>query len=316
MEVSKFKSQLFIAFGQVTAPRRHVQSTPAEQKRSISGTFQSLQKALRLAEGGPQKAVGNLRYAIVAMSHGCRRFKSQLSNVLAQGTEHLQLTQSMLARIRNSGVERLQKLRDALRPAESLLRKAARNSRDAVVVMSHNIWKSRSRLSTRFEQGRAHLRRTQNTLGILAKTVTEKRQRLREERHTRENELRALLASSLDAIVVTNDHRRLVAANSKALELFGVSGKNLGEFTIDVFLSYGQIPEFRAGSPRFTRRPEKHGKWKIRRLDGSLRFAECVFVRDFVPFRHLCRFYDVTPQERQAPICRTIQAGPRQEVNA
>src|SRR5215472_18942739 len=57
MEVSKFKSQLFIAFGQVTAPRRRVQSIPAEQKRSISGTFQSLQKALRLAEGGPQKAV-------------------------------------------------------------------------------------------------------------------------------------------------------------------------------------------------------------------------------------------------------------------
>jgi len=102
-----------------------------------------------------------------------------------------------------------------------------------------------------------------------------------------------------------------VAANPKALELFGVSEKNLVKFSIDVFLS-GPILDFgRSGSSRISRE-EKHGKCEIRRLDGSLRVADCVFVPNFVPFQHLCRFCDITRQNRRVQIGRKTLAGPRQ----
>jgi len=119
MEILKFKSQLFVAFEQVTAPRRHVQSVLVKLKKSVHGTLHSFQAALRLAENGLQ-------------AHG--------------------------------------------------------------------------------------------TLRGLLDRVIERRRRLRQEMRARENELRELLANSLDAIVVTNLNRRFVAANPKALELFGVSG--------------------------------------------------------------------------------------------
>jgi PAS domain-containing protein len=88
------------------------------------------------------------------------------------------------------------------------------------------------------------LRRALNTLTEQGKNVLEKTQRLLEARRTREDDLRKSLENSLDAIVVTNDDRRLVYANPKALDLFGVSELNMGEFNIDTFLSHCQILKF------------------------------------------------------------------------
>jgi len=105
--------------------------------------------------------------------------------------------------------------------------------------------------------------------------------------------LRKLLASSLDAIVVTNVDRRFVAANPKALDLFGVSEANMKKFTIDAFLSHGQTLSFAGRGSPFIRREKRDGECKIRRLDGSLRAAEYIFVANFVPNRHLCRFRNV-----------------------
>jgi PAS domain-containing protein len=108
--------------------------------------------------------------------------------------------------------------------------------------------------------------------------------------------LRKLLASFPDAIVVMNGDHRFVAASPKALGLFGISETNMREFTIDAFLPGGQILGFEVDGPPFMRREERHGKCKIRRLDGSVRVAEYVFVANFVPFRHLSRFHDITLQ--------------------
>jgi len=316
MEISKFKSQLFVAFEQVAAPRRRLQGIFVQLRRSIPGTLQSLQEALRWVENVLRQAVGHSREAIVATNLEIRKLGSQLSRAFEREVSCLRRAQSMLARMKRSTVERLRKLREALRQVESVLQQTARNSHDVVAVMNYRIRKFRSQLSTRLEHGRAHLRRAQNTIEVLAKNVIQKRGRLREERHIREDELRELLASSLDAIVMTNSDRRLVAANSKCLELFGVSEKNLGEFTIDVFLPHGHIPEFRGSGSPFTRRPERRGKCKIRRLDGSMRVAEWIFVANFVPFQHLCRFSDITPQNPRVRICCKNQVGQRQSVNS
>jgi PAS domain S-box-containing protein len=158
------------------------------------------------------------------------------------------------------------------------------------------ITKFRSGLFIAFEQMAVQLQRAQNTLTRLGRSVAEKPRRLKEALRDRENGLRKLLASSPDAIVVTNGDHRFVAANPKALGLFGISETNMRKFTIDAFLPDGHILGFDADGPPFMRREERHGKCKIRRLDGSVRVAEYVFVANFVPLRHLSRFHDITLQ--------------------
>jgi PAS domain S-box-containing protein len=169
------------------------------------------------------------------------------------------------------------------------------------------ITKFRSELFIALEQVTVHLQRAQNTLMRLGRSVADKPRRLQEALHERENGLRKLLASSLDAIVLTNGDRRFVAANPKALDLFGISETNMRKFTIDAFLSNGQILDFDGNGPPFIRRVERHGKCKIRRLDGSLRVAEYIFVANFVPLRHLSRFRDVTPEKARVKVNRTFQ---------
>jgi len=124
----------------------------------------------------------------------------------------------------------------------------------------------------------------------LGRSVADKSRRLPQALRARENDLRELLASSLDAIVVTNVGRRFVAANQKALDLFGVSQTNMRQFAIDAFLADDQILFFDGNGLPFVRREARHGECRIRRLDGSLRLTEYIFVANFVPFRHLCRF--------------------------
>jgi PAS domain S-box-containing protein len=105
--------------------------------------------------------------------------------------------------------------------------------------------------------------------------------------------LQKLLASSPDAIVVTNVDRSFVAANPKALDLFGVSETNMKKFTIDAFLLHYQFLYIAGHTLPFKGREKRHGECKIRRLDGSLRVAEYIFVANVVPNRHLCRFRNV-----------------------
>jgi PAS domain S-box-containing protein len=159
------------------------------------------------------------------------------------------------------------------------------------------ITKFRSGLFFALEQMTVHLQRAQNTLTRLVRTFAEKRRRLQEALREREDGLRKLLASSPDAIVVTNGDHRFVAANPNALQLFGVSETNIRQFTIDAFLPGGQILDFDANGLPFMKREERHGKCRIRRLDGSLRIAEYTFVTNFAGRRHLSRFQDVTPEK-------------------
>ena len=155
------------------------------------------------------------------------------------------------------------------------------------------IIKFRSQLVAVLEPVRVYLRLAQNTLMRLGGSVVDRPRALQKALRARENELRKLLAISLDAIVITDLGGRFIAANSKALDLFGVSETNMKKFTINVFLSHGQTPYFAGHSSAFIRREKRHGECKVRRLDGSLRVAEYAFVAHFLPNRHVCRFRNV-----------------------
>jgi PAS domain S-box-containing protein len=182
------------------------------------------------------------------------------------------------------------------------LRKVLASSLDAIVVTSDKITKFRSQLLAALEQVTVHLRRGLSTFTGRAKNALETTRSLQEARRARENDLRELMASSLDAIVVTNADRQFVAANPKALHLFGVSEANIRQFTIDAFL-LGRIRYFDGNGLPFKSRAEKQGECQIRRLDGSLRLTEYIFVANFVPFRHLFRFRndrECAPRRRAA----------------
>ena len=158
------------------------------------------------------------------------------------------------------------------------------------------ITKFRSGLFIAFEQMTVHLQRVQNTLTRLVRSFAEKHRILQEALREREDGLRKLLASSPDAIVVTNADHRLVAANPRALDLFGISEANMGKFTLDAFLPHQQVLDLDGNGPPFMKREERHGKCRIRRLDGSLRVAEYTFITNFVDRRHLSTFHDVGPK--------------------
>jgi PAS domain S-box-containing protein len=221
------------------------------------------------------------------------KLRSQFFSLSEQVMARLRLAQNTLLRLGRGVADRPRRLREVLRARENDLRKLLASSLDAIVVTNDKIIKLRSQLFNLSEQVMASLRLAQNTLTRLGRGVTGRPRRLREVLRARENDLRKLLASSLDAIVVTNVNCRFVAANPKALDLFGVSEANMKEFAIDAFLSHGQIPSFAGHGSSFIRREKRQGKCKIRRLDGSLRIAEYIFVPNFVPNRHLCRFRNI-----------------------
>ena len=237
------------------------------------------------------------------------KFRSQLFAAFGQTTVYLQRTQNTLLRLARSIAEKRWRLQEALRARENDLRKLLASSLDAIVVTNGKITKFRSQVFAALGQMTVYLQRTQNTLLRLAGSIAEKRRRLQEALRAREDDLRELLASSLDAIVVTNGDRRFVAANPKALDLFGISEANMRKFTIDAFVPCGQILDFDGTGPPFIRPEERSGNCRIRRLDGSLRVAEYIFVANFVPLRHLCRFLNI--KTLRSNLTATFNSRPR-----
>jgi len=109
----------------------------------------------------------------------------------------------------------------------------------------------------------------------------------------RENYLSGLLTDSSEPVVVTDDAHRLLAANLAALTLFGISPKNLGNFTIDAFLRHDQVHYFEREGPAFVQGPERLGKCQISPLQGKPKVVAFSFQANFILGRHLSRFHDV-----------------------
>ena len=164
------------------------------------------------------------------------------------------------------------------------------------------ICRALSMFRARTNQLRKPLRQGYGAIARLGKRIARKPRGLQEAVRTRENGLRLLLTSSLDPIVVITAEHRFVYANKKALELFGISRTNVMKYTIDTFLSYKSIAKAERYRSAFIKRAEKHGKCEIRRLDGSLRRAEYIYIPNFVPFRHLFRFSNVSARTQFRPV--------------
>jgi PAS domain-containing protein len=297
-KITKFSSQRFATLEQVTVYLRQALNTLTNLGRGALEKTRRLQETRRATD--LRTVLASSLDAIVVTSGKITKFSSQRFATLEQVTVYLRQALNTLT-VRGKGVlENTRRLQETRRAID--LRTVLASSLDAIVVTSGKITKFSSRLFVALEQVTVHLRRALSSLTGRGKNAVEKTRRLQETRRARENDLRELLASSLDAIVVTNVDRRFVAANPKALHLFGVSEANIRHFTIDAFL-LSQIRYFDGNGLPFISREKKQGECQIRRLDGSLRLTEFIFVANFVPFRHLFRFRNVrecAPRRRAA----------------
>jgi PAS domain-containing protein len=289
-KITEFRSQLSLAFEQLAA---HLEVAWNRLARVGRGTADKLQEARRGSENDLRRLQASFVEAIVVTKPKITRFRSQLSLAFEQLAAHLEAAWNRLARV---GRGTANKLEEARRASEDDLDRLRASFIEAIAATTGTIRKLGLQLSRAFEQVAAHFQAAWSALARFGRSVVDKPQRLREARRARENDLQMLLASSSDAVIVTDNDRRLVAANSRALDLFGVSESNIGKFTIDTFLSHGQVLDFDRNRSAFVRQEESHGKCKIRRLDGALRVVECIFVANAVPRRHLYRFRNVAPQ--------------------
>jgi PAS domain-containing protein len=164
----------------------------------------------------------------------------------------------------------------------------------AMVATNRGLKKVGAQIYMLLEYGTRSIQRAGHTVANAGREIASKPQRIQEARKARENDLLNLMAKSLDAIVVTDDEHRFVAANTNALQLFGVSYANIRNFTLDSFIANGQVAGFNGHSASFGSSKMKKGNCKIRRLDGNVRLAEYEFMANHVPFRHLCIFRSVT----------------------
>ena len=270
MDITKYGPQLSIALKQATVILRQVQHTFTGLGRRVADRSRKLQEALR-------PTVSNYLWQLF------RRSQNTLTIVRRSAFDTLRSLQEAIGAGRK-GVLELQ--------ASSL--RTIERTKDRIIKFGSHLFAGLAQLSRRLQRG-------QDTLRRLGRSFIDQPRRLQKTLQSRENELRELLVSSLDAIVVTNANHSLVAANSKALDLFGVTRTNMRQFTIDAFLSHSQIQRFDGRRLPFARRETGCGKCEIRRLDGSLRVAEYGFVANFTPFRHLCRFRNVIVTHQYQP---------------
>ena len=263
-KITRFRSQAFIALNKVTAHLQGAQKTIAGLGKGVINKSRRLHEARRTRGNDLRKLLVDSLGAITVANGKITRFRSQAFIALNKVTAHLQRAQKTIAGLGRGAAN---KLLEARRTRGNNLRKLLDDSLGAITVANGKITRFRSQAFIALNKVTAHLQGAQKTIAGLGRGAINKSRRLHEARRTKENDLRELLENSLDAIVVTSGDRRLVSANPKALDLFGVSELNMRKFTIDTFLSPCQILELRR---RWfpLRRDERHGKCKIRRLDG------------------------------------------------
>jgi PAS domain-containing protein len=152
--------------------------------------------------------------------------------------------------------------------------------------------KARRGLFIAIDQAGACYEWTQKKLAAVRSRTRKESQRIQDAFREKETYLNKLLTDSQEPVVVMNDSRRLLAVNPAGLRLFGISERNVRNFTLDAFLPWRQIPWFELHGLPFLRGRERCGKCQITRLDGSVKTAEFMFQANFIPGRHLSKFHE------------------------
>ena len=284
MEI-KFKSHAVIASNNVTV---HFQKTQQTFTRLGRGALDKLREARRGREKDLRKILATSLDAMIVAKRQLINFETRGDIALSKVTVRLQIWRQTFKRLGTAAADKLQGSRHVM---GNDFRELLAKSSGAIVLASEKIVNFGSQAVIALNKVAINLQETQKSFKGLGKGAVDK---LQEARRTRENDLRMILANSLDATVVTDSDHRFVYANPKALDLFGVSPTNMKKFTIDTFLSHCQSLKLRRKWFAI-RRDERYGKCKICRLDGNSRVADFIFVANFVSRQDLYRFDHVAP---------------------
>lgn len=116
----------------------------------------------------------------------------------------------------------------------------------------------------------------------------------KEARRETEAHFQAIFDSALDAIVVVDNERRFLDANSAACELLGRPKKTLVGSRIEEFVDEAHRADLENLWQAFLRQGTQRGEFKFRLADGTHRFFDYVSVANFQPGRHLTILRDIT----------------------
>jgi len=298
MVIMKIRSQLSVMFEKAPVYLEKAEITLTRLQKSAAD---ELKEVRQQSEDVLRKLRASSHESVIVANEMVTRLGSGVSSASRRVIVQVQIAQGTAATLGRTGVDKVQKLR---RESENALRRLGAGCHDAIVATGGKAARLGSQVSAASKQVAMKLQKAQNALTGVARTIADKPRRKREARWARENELGSLLASSLDAIVVTDSDRRLVAANAKALELFGISESNIRNFTLDAF-----VPNFDWNGSSFESQEVRLNRCKIRRLDGALRVAECQFIAGIVPRRYLCKFLNVARHKITLPTCARENGG-------
>jgi PAS domain S-box-containing protein len=111
-----------------------------------------------------------------------------------------------------------------------------------------------------------------------------------------ETEFRAVFESALDAILVTDDDGRYLAANPAASDLLGVPREEILGRSVSDFMEPGF--DFQSAWREFLDHRHERGMIRLVRPDGSVREAEYSATREMRAGQHLSVVRDVTDRKR------------------
>jgi PAS domain-containing protein len=292
MELAKLRSEVSLALQQGIVHVREAWNALRRAQPTVADKLRLLQDAFGLGRVRESFLHPTIATSSKIWKHICIAW-GKLANVGRQAQE-------TLIRLQTKFSEKSQRVRGTPFAWARDLRNSIANSRDSILVTNDKIMKQ---LSIASAQLTIPSRQTLNTLIGLGRAVADQPRKAQEARRSKESDLRRLLANSSEAIIVTNTGRRVLAANSRTSELFGVSEANIREFAIDAFLKEGEVRCFDARGSPLIGRLERQGECKIMRPDGGVRIAEYIFVANFLPFRHLCKFRNDRECARKG-VCR------------
>lgn len=233
------------------------------------------------------------------------KFRSQLSISWDQVSARLRRAENVLDQLQRKGANWLRQVRQDF---TNNCRRLGAESRHMLIIANEALARLGSQVLAASRHVTMKLQSAQNVVSGSGRSIAFKPRATRRSPGTSENDLHNLMASSLDPVAVTDGNRRFVAANAKALELFGISEFNVRNFTLDAFVVGAEPPDFDWSNTWPKGRKARLNRCKIRRLDGGLLVAECQFVAGIVPHRHLCKFLNVAPYKITPLSCAKTKA--------
>lgn len=245
------------------------------------------------------------------------KFRSQLSISRDQVSARLRPAENVLDQLQRRGANWLREVREDF---TNDCRRLGPDSRHMLIIANEALARLGSRVFAASKHVTMKLQRAQNAVSGSAGSIAFNPREIRRSHGTSGYDLPNLMASSHDPVAVTDGNRRFVAANAKALELFGISEVNMRNFTLDAFVASVELPDFHWSNRWPKGRQAKLNRCKIRRLDGGLLVAECQFVAGVVPHRHLCKFLNVAPYKitplscAKRNLCAASQADRRKPI--